>query len=205
MFGIHGILETYGVISILVIIFCETAFPVCFFFPGDTLLFSAGILASTGILSLPMVILVTFIAATGGGITGFLIGRGLGNRFLKENTISPKMASYKHRAQHFYQTYGIWAVLIGRFVPIVRTFMSGLAGAASMKSKTFYITNAIGALLWSVIVPILGFFLGRKFPSLIHYMVYVVAGVVVVSFIPLVVSLYSSWRRKKQERNQTMV
>lgn len=197
MFGLHSLLETYGVLAILVIIFCETAIPVCFFLPGDTLLFTAGILVSIGKLTFVSVVLAGFVAALMGGVAGFALGKSLGARFLDDEKISPKLREVKQRTQAFYMRYGAYAVVIGRFIPLVRTCMSSLAGASGMRSRLFYSTNALGALLWTVSIPTIGFFLGRRFPHLVDYMVYAVIVVVILSFIPLVIHFVSTWRKKR--------
>lgn len=197
MFGLHSILETYGVLAILLIIFCETAIPVCFFLPGDTLLFTAGILASIGKLGFLSVVVVAFLAALLGGVAGFSIGKSLGARFLDDEKISPKLREIKQRTQLFYMRYGAYAVVIGRFIPLVRTCMSSLAGASGMGRRLFYGANALGALLWTVSIPTIGFFLGRRFPHLADYMVYAVIVVVILSFIPVVFHVVSAWRKKR--------
>lgn len=201
MFGLHGILETYGSLGIIAIVFCETALPVCFFFPGDTLLFTGGVLAAAGKISLLSVMASVFVGAFIGGITGFHIGRTLDKAFLQEDKISPKMRKIKHRAERFYARYGAMAVVLGRFIPLVRTFMSGLAGAAEMKPRVFYVANGVGAFAWSIIVPTLGYFLGRRFPSMIDYMTYALIAVMLISFIPIAIHGIYAWQKKQKKTN----
>jgi membrane-associated protein len=196
MFALHAIIAGYGVLGITLIVFCETALPVCFFLPGDTLLFTGGMLAAAGKISLGSVMLSVFIGAFIGGIVGFAIGRSLDKAFLDEEKISPKLRKIKYRAERFYARYGALAVVLGRFVPLVRTLMSGLAGAAEMNRKKFYFANGVGAALWSVIVPSLGYFLGRRFPDIVGYMTYALLAVMVLSFVPILVHALASWRKK---------
>lgn len=165
---IRNLIQNYGLIAIFIIIFSETGLLVGFFFPGDTLLFLAGIYAGSGTLNIAGLIIVASIAAITGDSVGYYIGKKLGPKlFSKEDSIFLN----KHHliaTQHFYERHGGKTIIIARFVGLLRTFAPVAAGAGKMKYLTFLSYNVIGGILWVSLLSLLGYFLGSKFEWIIQ-------------------------------------
>jgi membrane-associated protein len=179
------LIELLGYFGIFCVIFAESGVLIGFFLPGDSLLLTAGLLASQGILSLPLLLLIIPVAAILGDSVGYWFGTYIGPRiFIKEDSF---LFNKKHiqRSREFYDRYGTRALVLARFMPVVRTFIPILAGVASMAYKKFLIYNALGGFLWGVVFVLLGYFLGKAVPDIDHYILPLVAVVVVVSFLPV--------------------
>lgn len=143
-----------------VIIFIETGLLVGFFLPGDSLLFSAGLVAaSRDDINIVFLILVIFLAAFIGDQVGYVIGRKLGRPYLERKN-SPRMQKMLARSERFYERYGWWSVVIARYIPWVRTFVPPIAGTVRMNYYKFLSANALGALLWGVGITLAGFYSG---------------------------------------------
>ncbi|MFE4834916.1 VTT domain-containing protein [Arthrobacter sp. NPDC056691] len=151
------------IVVVCAFLFIETGILVGFFLPGDSLLFTAGLLVATGTVHVNILLLgaAAFVAAFAGDQTGYLIGRKAGPAVFKKPGSRWFRSEYTDRAHEFFEKYGRRSVILARFVPIVRTFLPVTAGVGRMGYRTFIAFNAIGALLWGVGVPLLGFWLGR--------------------------------------------
>lgn len=187
MFGLDPeTIAQAGLLLITLIVFAESGLLIGFFLPGDTLLFTVGILAAQGQLPIVWSIVAIAVAAIIGDNVGYTIGEYSGKRmFKKEDGILFKQA-YVQRAEAFYEKYGGITIVIARFTPIVRTFAPLVAGIGKMDRRLFFFYNVLGAILWSTSVTLTGYFVGGKFPDLVHYMELVVIGVIVASFAPAV-------------------
>jgi len=187
MFGLDpSSIAEAGLWLIALIVFTESGLLIGFFLPGDTLLFAAGILAAQGGLNIVMTIAAIAVAAIVGDNVGYTIGRYSGKRlFHQEDGILFKK-EYMDRAELFYEKHGGKAVILARFIPIVRTFAPLVAGVAKMDRRVFFLYNVVGALAWSITVTLLGYFVGQRFPELVHYLEYVIILVVVLSIAPAV-------------------
>ena len=189
------LIEAFGMLGVLAIVFIESGLLVGFFLPGDSLLFTAGLLSSTGTLPALWVLLVTIpIAAFLGDQTGYAIGRKGGpavfnrpeSRFFHQENVD--------RASEFFAKHGPRTVIIARFVPIIRTFVPVMAGVSRMEYKTFVVYNAIGALLWGVGVTLLGYMLGQV--QFVHDNIEpILIAIVAISLIPVAVELLRARRR----------
>lgn len=153
------------------------------FFPGDTLLFSAGILAAGNTLSLPSVLITIAVAAILGDNIGYLIGKHLGPRLFKKDGIIFRH-DYIMRAEKFYEKYGTKTMLVAHFVPVVRSFAPVTAGAGSMNHRQFIIYDAIGDIAWTLLVTLLGYFVGSRIPGIEHYIEPVLIGIVLIFLLP---------------------
>ena len=143
-----------------IIIFIETGLLIGFFLPGDSLLFSAGLVASArDDVNIVILISVIFLAAFIGDQVGYVIGRKLGRPYLERKN-SPKMQRMLARSERFYERYGWWSVVIARYIPWVRTFVPPIAGTVKMNYYKFLSANALGALLWGVGITLAGFYSG---------------------------------------------
>jgi membrane-associated protein len=160
------LVESFGVLGLLLIVFAETGLLVGFFLPGDSLLFAAGYAASGGISgvhpNLAVVLLGCVVAAFVGAQTGFVIGRRLGPALFARDDSRFFKRSYVTKAEEVVERYGAGrALVLARFVPIVRTFINPLVGAGALPTRTFTLWNAVGAVVWGGGVTLLGYYLGQ--------------------------------------------
>jgi membrane-associated protein len=140
------------------IVFIETGLLIGFFLPGDSILFSAGLVAAAhGNINIVILVTAIFLAAFFGDQVGFVIGRVVGRPYLDKRE-SPRMKRMIAKSEVFYEKYGWWAVVIARFFPWIRTFVPPIAGAAKMNYYKFLSANALGALIWGVGITLAGFY-----------------------------------------------
>lgn len=184
MFDVANLIQTGGLLLIFAIIFAESGIFIGFFFPGDTLLLSAGVFAAQGKLELVTLLPVIAVAAILGDNIGYLIGKKYGRHlFDKPNSVIFKQ-EYIHRAEKFFDKYGSKAMLVAHFVPIVRTFAPAAAGISNMNHKAFIIYDAIGDIAWAVVVTMIGYWFGSKIPNIDSYIMLVVGVVVAATILP---------------------
>jgi membrane-associated protein len=183
MFDVTNLLQTGGLFVLFLIIFAESGMMVGFFFPGDTLLFSAGILAAAGKLSLPEVLVIIAAAAILGDNVGYHIGKHLGPKLFKKDSLIFRH-DYIMRAEKFYEKYGTKTMLFAHFVPIVRTFAPVTAGAGKMNRKQFFIYDAIGDIAWTLLLTLLGYSVGSRIPGIEKYIEPVLVLVVLAVLAP---------------------
>jgi membrane-associated protein len=181
-----------GVVGIAAVIFVETGLFFGFVLPGDSLLITAGILASTGYLDLRLLLALSIGGAVIGDQVNYTIGRRLGPRLVRSNE---RFQSYLERAEKFYEDHGSKTVTIARFVPVIRTFAPAVAGAARMKYPRFVAYNIAGGVLWVLTTTLLGYVLGSTIPGIDNYLLVVIAIVVGISLIPVVLE----WRKMKSK------
>jgi len=184
MLNVTHIIQAGGLALIAALIFGESGMFIGFFFPGDTLLLSAGVFAATGKLPLLPTILVIAVAAILGDNTGYHIGKRYGRRLFRKPDGVVFRQQYVQQAEDFYERYGSKTMLIAHFVPIVRTFAPAVAGVAKMDYKQFFAFDAIGDTAWAAIVTLIGYWFGRRIPNLDHYIMLAVAAVVVITLGP---------------------
>lgn len=148
-------------VILFAVIFCETGIVLGFFLPGDSILFSAGLVAaSRNDMNIVILILLIFLAAFLGDQVGFVLGRKIGRPYLEKRT-SPRVLKLIARAELFYEQSGWWAVVAARFFPWVRSFVPPIAGAARMNYYKFLSANTLGALLWGVGITLAGYYAAR--------------------------------------------
>ncbi|MDE5879395.1 MAG: DedA family protein [Desulfovibrio sp.] len=185
----------YGIL--FVIVFCETGLVVTPFLPGDSLLFASGVVAGAGLMGYPEIMLVLLAAGISGDAVNYCIGRHVGppifsrdSRFIKKE--------YLLKAHHFYERHGGKAIVLARFIPIVRTFAPFVAGIALMNPAVFFFYNIIGCLLWVGALVSAGFFLGnltwvRENFSLIVY------AIIIISVLPVCIEFLRAWLGRGKE------
>ncbi|GAA2791791.1 DedA family protein [Kitasatospora sp. CM 4170] len=195
-----SLLGAFGALGIAVVLFAETGLLVGFFLPGDSLLFTAGLLCTTGAhsgphLDLAQVLAASAVGALAGAQVGYLLGRR-GGRTLLTRSRSKRLHEGAARAEEILQRYGhAKAVVLARFVPVVRTVLNPLAGALGVSARTFTLWQVIGGLVWTFGLVLAGYALGSSVPNVDHYLLPIVAVVVVVSLLPLVLELLRSRRQ----------
>jgi membrane-associated protein len=187
-------IAAWGIIGVGGVIFVETGFFFGFFLPGDSLLVTIGILASVGVVNLGQVIPVAALAAVAGDQVNYFIGRRSGDALSRRFGF---VARHMTEAKNFYDKHGGTAIVIARFLPVVRTFAPAAAGASGMGYRAFLTANVVGGVGWVIIVTLAGFLLGRILPvALVSNLALIVAIVVLVSLLPPVLA---SARKKSQK------
>ncbi len=185
------LLKEGGFYVVLFVIFAETGLFFGFFLPGDYLLFLAGMFVATGRLDVNITVLVLGLCAAAilGNFTGYWFGRKTGPVLYKRKDTFFFKKRYLVAAERYYRKQGAFALIMGRFVPIVRTFAPIFAGVVKLDVKKFALYNIVGAILWIASLTLLGYFLGRKFATQIEeYLVYIIIGFIVITTIPLIIT-----------------
>jgi membrane-associated protein len=190
------LVKTFGYLGILITIFLESGVVIGFFLPGDSLLFAAGLLASQNYLSVIGVMIVAIIGAIAGNNVGYYTGKKAGPSLFKRK--DSRLFSNKRiaEAHTFFEEKGGRALVLARFIPAVRTFVPIVAGIGKMDYKHFVRFNALGALLWGISMPILGYSLGKTVPNIDTYILPVIAFIIVLSLVPV---LMQYLKRQRQE------
>ena len=195
---IQTIIRVGGYIGLFAIIFAESGLFVGFFLPGDSLLFTAGFLASQNVLHIWYVIGIVFIAAVLGDNVGYVFGRRIGPKlFYKEDSFFFHKDHLK-RAEKFYEEHGPKTIVIARFMPIVRTFAPIVAGIGKMHYTTFFIYNVVGGVLWGIGIPLAGYFLGQTIPNIDHYLAPIIIGIIIASIAPGFYHVAKEYRAHKR-------
>jgi membrane-associated protein len=188
----EAILKYGGLTLLLLIVFAETGLFFGFFLPGDSLLFTAGLLCGTELLNTTIITLLMTLCVAGiaGNYTGYIFGNKMGGILTgKKDGIFFKQ-KYLDTTKAFYEKHGGRAIILGRFFPIFRTFIPILAGVIKINMGRFMLFNIAGCVLWVGSLVLSGFFLGKVFPDLAHYIEYVALLLIVVTAIPVVVTFY---------------
>ncbi|MFN8014814.1 MAG: VTT domain-containing protein [Dermatophilaceae bacterium] len=187
--------EFFVIALVIVFIECGLLFPIL---PGDSLLFAVGLFVAGGNLhvSLPVALVGLFVAAIGGNIAGYEIGRAIGPKLRQRDGRIIKR-KYFDQTEKFFDKHGNKALVIGRFVPIVRTFVTVVAGIGRMDRKRFFIWSAVGAALWVFGLVLAGYFLGAAFPVLGEQ---IDKAVIVIVFLSVLPMLFEWWKHRKEAK-----
>jgi membrane-associated protein len=192
--GLRELIHSGGAPLVCTIVFIETGFFVGFFLPGDSLLITAGIFSYEGVIPLKWLLLPVMLCAIAGDQVGYWIGRSTGAALYRREDSFLFRRSHLQRAHDFYEKYGGRAVILARFVPIVRTFCPPVAGAAKMPYSRYLLFDFFGGTLWVGATILGGYSLGHFIPNIGNYIHYVIAVVVVVSILPAVIGVLRSRR-----------
>lgn len=190
----HSVLSSFGAIGLFVIMFAETGLLIGFFLPGDSLLFTAGLLCTTKAhstvhLSLPVVLVAAAAGALLGAQTGYLLGRRAGPPLLAAQR-RPRLRQGLARGHAAFERYGPGkAVVLARFIPVVRTVVNPLAGVLQVPARQFTVWQVAGGLVWSLGVTLAGYALGSHIPNVDRYLLPIVAVVIVLSLIPILLEV----------------
>ncbi|CCH70753.1 Conserved membrane protein (DedA family) [Phycicoccus elongatus Lp2] len=187
--------EFFVIALVIVFIECGLLFPIL---PGDSLLFAVGLFVAGGNLhvSLPVALVGLFVAAIGGNIAGYEIGRAIGPKLRQRDGRIIKR-KYFDQTEKFFDKHGNKALVIGRFVPIVRTFVTVVAGIGRMDRKRFFTWSAVGAVLWVFGLVLAGYFLGAAFPVLGEQ---IDKAVIVIVFLSVLPMLFEWWKHRKEAK-----
>jgi membrane-associated protein len=186
-------LETLGPIALFLVMFTETGLLVGFFLPGDSLLFTAGVLGSTTKDAVHIPLLVGLLCSSTGAIVGAQVGYLIGRRagpVLLNDAKRPKLTESAERAAGYLDKFGFAkAMILGRFIPIVRTVVNPLAGTLQIPLRTFTIWNIISATIWTIPVTLVGYFVGTRIDNIDKYLLPVIGAVVLASLIPVALEI----------------
>ncbi|MEU5594975.1 DedA family protein [Streptomyces sp. NPDC020298] len=200
----HSLLAAFGVLGVGVVMFAETGLLVGFFLPGDALLFTAGLLCTSTAegsvrLSLGPLLVAAAAGALAGAHCGYVLGRKAGGALLARSR-SQRLHEGMKRAEELLERYGYAkAIVLARFVPVVRTVLNPMAGALEVPLRTFTLWQVVGGLVWSVGLTLAGYALGSSIPNVDRYLLPLVALIVVVSVAPLVSEVYRGRRAAGSE------
>jgi len=202
VFSPEELIRFGGITLLLVIVFCETGVFFGFFLPGDSLLFTAGLLTNHKIIDMPVWQLILFvsIAAIAGSTVGYMSGRWAHGYLSKRKESFFYKKEYMDMTRALYKKYGAMAFIIGRFLPVVRTFVTIMSGMVRIDFKIFFIFNIIGVGIWVITMVMTGYMLGNIFPNILDYLEIIVIGLVVLTAIPIVLQL-----RKHRAENQKKI
>ena len=189
------LINTFGLIGIMVIIFAETGLLVGFFLPGDSLLFTAGLLVAGGLVApLWAVLLCLSLAAVLGNLVGYWIGHRAGPAVFNKPESRLFKAEYVERSAAFFERNGARTIVLARFVPIVRTFATVMAGASRMDFRRYTIYSVIGGIAWAAGVTLLGYWLGQVAVVRDHVELFILA-IVAISLIPVALEFLRARRQ----------
>ncbi len=197
-FNPQTIIEVGGLTLFLLVVYAETGLLIGFFLPGDSLQFTAGLMAGIGVLKVNIFSLVSMaaLAAILGDNTGYWIGRKIGRTLYNRKETWYYKRSYVILTRAYFMKYGGITLIIGRFLPIVRTFAPVLAGIAQMPYRKYIIYSIIGAVLWTGSLIPIGYFLGTQFPEIQNYLEYIIILIVVITTGPIIYKIWKETRKK---------
>lgn len=202
-------IKAASIFGVALVVFAESGLLIGFFLPGDSLLFTTGFLIYSGVLpfNIHLAVLILFIAAVLGDSVGYTFGRKAGPRIFKKPDARLFKQEYVLKAQEFYERHGGKAIIIARFVPIVRTFAPIVAGAANMSYRKFVIFNVVGAVLWAAGVTYAGYLLGRWFEhmgwEIDHVLLPIIAVIVLLSVLPPAIHILKDKKQRTALWNGT--
>ncbi|AWI05820.1 DedA family protein [Clostridium drakei] len=193
---LNVITQNYGVwtyVLIFLIIFCETGLVITPFLPGDSILFATGALASIGSLKILILFMLFYMAAVIGDTVNYYIGQKVGNKILEKENVKYINKEYLKKANIFYEKHGGMAIIVGRFIPIIRTFVPFVAGIGEMSYSKFIIYNMLGGFIWVTLFLGGGYFLGNL-PFIKQHFSYILIAIIIISIIPAIAAFIKEKR-----------
>jgi membrane-associated protein len=202
----QSIIHYGGLYLLVIVVFAETGVMVGFFLPGDSLLFTAGLLTAAGVIdnSIFTVLISVSLAAILGDNLGYYIGKKMGQALFKKKESWLFKPEYVTITKQFYDKHGGKALIIGRFLPIIRTFAPILAGVVNLEYSKFILYNITGGVLWVFSLILAGYFLGRYVPGVKEYLEYIIIFMVIVTAIPIVKTFLKERAARKRKQSNAM-
>lgn len=191
---ILSLVLSFGYVGLAAVVFAESGVFLGFFLPGDSVLFSAGLVASHGTLNIWILVPLLCASAILGDSTGYFVGSKIGPALFVRNDSLFFKKRYVTETQAYYAKYGPMTIFVARFIPVVRTMAPTLAGVGRMRYRTFLRYNIFGGICWGGGVTLLGYFLGSTVPGADQYIIPIIILIVVLSFVPIA---WEWWRAKK--------
>jgi membrane-associated protein len=192
-------LGPYVLVGLCLIIFAECGLLIGFFLPGDSLLFTAGLFVASGLIGTPiwLVCLLLTVCAVAGNVAGYYLGYRAGPALFNRPDSRLFKREHVDKTHAFFDRYGARAIVLGRFVPIVRTFITAIAGVGRMDARKYFLYSIIGGVVWASGVTLLGFWLGR-ITFVRDHVELILVGIVALSFIPIVIELVRARRPSRR-------
>lgn len=197
-FDLTKILPAIGYLGIFAIVFAESGLLLGFFLPGDSLLFTAGFLASQGIFDIRVLSLICFAAAVLGDSVGYTFGHKVGRRLFQRKDSLLFHKDNLLKAEKFYEKHGKKTIVIARFMPMIRTFAPIVAGVGNMEYKSFISYNVIGGFLWAIGITVAGYFLGSAIPNVDKYLLPIILVIIILSVAPTAIHILKDPNHRKQ-------
>lgn len=191
---ITSIIQTFGIIGVSIIIFAESGLFFGFFLPGDSILFTAGVLASQGFINISLLVLCSWFAAVLGDSVGYWFGSRIGIKIFNKEKSFFLNKRYPERANEFYTKRGGQAIILARFIPAVRTFVPIMAGVGGMPYRKFISYNIIGGTIWTFGLTLAGYFLGKSIPNIDNYIIPIILVIIIISALPAIFEIIKSRR-----------
>ncbi len=198
MFDLEAGIKAVGLFGVILIVFAETGLLIGFLLPGDSLLFTAGFLASQGVFDIHALSHGCFAAAVIGNVTSYAFGQKVGRKLFERPNSRFFKREHLERAHAFYEKYGSTALILARFMPVVRVFAPIVAGMGLMDYKKFMIYNVVGGALWVYGLTWMGYWLGKTVPSVDKYILPILLVIVLISVAP---PLFHYWQDRRRTRS----
>jgi membrane-associated protein len=195
----ESLLEAFGTLGLFAIVFAESGLLVGFFLPGDSLLFTAGLLASEGTLNLPLIMVGCAFFAIAGDQVGYMIGRRAGPALFRRPDSRFFHKKNVERARVYFEKNGPRTIILARFIPVIRTFAPVVAGIGHMDYQKFVTYNVVGGILWGSGVTTAGYVLGQSIPDIDKWLLPIIGVIVIVSFVPVVLEVLRMRRDGKAD------
>jgi membrane-associated protein len=195
-FNLVELIKTFGYLGLFFIVFAESGMFFGFFFPGDSLLFTAGILASQGFLNIWVLVPLLIIAAITGDSAGYWMGNKFGSWLLRKKDSLFFKKKYLDDARVYYDKHGGKTLILARFIPAIRTFAPIVAGMAKMEYSKFLSFNIVGGIIWGAGMTLFGYTLGNILPSAEKYFLLIIAAIIIISISPGIYHLLKSRMKK---------
>lgn len=196
----EALIETFGTLGIFAIVFAESGLLIGFFLPGDSLLFTAGLLASRGFSNIALLMAGCSLAAIFGDQVGYVIGRRAGPALFRRPESRFFHKKNVDRAKAYFEEHGSKTIILARFIPVVRTFAPMVAGVAEMEYRRFVTFNVIGGVLWGAGVTLAGYLLGNSIDDIDRWLYPIIGLIVAVSFVPV---FREVWKARKESKSRT--
>jgi membrane-associated protein len=197
----ESLIETFGTLGIFAIVFAESGLLFGFFLPGDSLLFTAGLLASRGFSNIALLMVGCSIFAIFGDQVGYVIGRKAGPALFRRPESRFFHKKNVDRAKAYFDEHGSKTIILARFIPVVRTFAPMVAGVAEMDYRRFVTFNVIGGVLWGAGVTLAGYLLGNSIDDIDRWLYPIIGLIVAVSFVPV---FREVWKARKESKSRTV-
>ncbi len=193
----ESLIETFGTLGVFAIVFAESGLLIGFFLPGDSLLFTAGLLASRGFSNIVLLMVGCALAAIIGDQVGYLIGRRAGPALFRRPDSRFFHQKNVERARKYFEEHGSKTIILARFVPVVRTFAPMVAGVAGMDYRRFVTFNVVGGVLWGAGVTLAGYLLGNSIHDIDRWLLPIIGLIMAVSFVPVIREV---WKARRASR-----
>lgn len=198
--NLEALIKAIGILGVAAIVFTESGLLIGLFLPGDSLLFTAGFLAAQGFLDIHWLVLTCFLAAVAGDQVGYAFGSRVGRSLFKREDSRWFKKRHLIRAEQFFERHGGKAVMLARFLPIVRTCTPIIAGMGRMRYRRFIAYNFLGGFLWTFGVTLAGFWFGSLIPGIDRYLLPIVACIILLSIAPSAIHLWQERQTHKREQ-----